>query len=359
MEFISVTCQSRHYNQALKFPLNLKHLKIIYDGSLHFNSILDLLANLSSLITLELYDKSMGSYNPPDGRALENRIRSSLPLLKTLKFFFQFHYLANQNAHQQVINSFSSPFYLEEKNWFITHDIPFKYPTHFVLLNSFHYAFQEYYSLRCSFHESITTVQNDYEDNLFYSNMYKNIQTLAIRHKTDECYQYFQEFNIVNLTIYVDVNLANYLPILTKLRHVYIEYSPKFLSKDFACLLKNAPQLKSLCLEKNVLQRITNQWTDSNICNLLSEKIQHLKLVTCRYQTTSLSQNQLEQIVRIFKMKCQHLSLPIQSIDDDRVHFIRQNMSQLRCLHIRLLDSRQNKCSAVFHQKQNDLYFWL
>ena len=55
-------------------------------------------------------------------------IRSSLPLLKNFRFYFQFYYnSASSNQIEQIVASFSTPFYTHEKKWFIHCDLYTEY----------------------------------------------------------------------------------------------------------------------------------------------------------------------------------------------------------------------------------------
>ncbi len=157
------------HKKDLIWPLTLKYLKIIFHSDAHYNSILRSLVNLSSLLTLEVYQKSSGYYRP-NGQSWENLIRSSLSLLKTFKSYFQFQYLPSSTDHSEVIASFSTSFYIRERNWFIHHDIPNKYPYHFIILNSLTFVFEEFMTTNQPFENSIATLSKD-DKKILYSNI--------------------------------------------------------------------------------------------------------------------------------------------------------------------------------------------
>jgi hypothetical protein len=81
------------------------------------------------------------------------------------------------------------------------------------------------------------------------------------------------------------------------------------VSKQFHILLMNTPHLCSL----NQLQTLTNNWTNVSVCNQLSRKIRSLKLYRDEYSSECFSGNALDQIIRIFALKCRHLSICILS----------------------------------------------
>ena len=103
----------------------MKHLKIIFTDDKDCLLIQQSLTDLSQLINLEIYQQEVG-IPYPNGQLWEQIIFSSLPLLNYFQFIYYNHQL---NQIKQVIASFSTPFYVHEKNWFIRCDMSTNYAT--------------------------------------------------------------------------------------------------------------------------------------------------------------------------------------------------------------------------------------
>jgi hypothetical protein len=80
---------------------------------------------------------------------------------------------------------------------------------------------------------------------------------------------------------------------------------------------------------------LTENWKNVFICKQLSEKIRSLKLTSNDHRLGCLNEIEIEQIIRIFASKCQHLSLCIYS-EIITIRLLLQNMRQLISLHIRI-----------------------
>src|SRR6202034_864592 len=92
------------------------------------------------------------------------------------QFYFQFKYLSNQvNRLKQSVASFSTPFYVLEKNWFIRCDISNEYP-YCAALYSLPFPLDQYTIVSNSFDQSISTLPNS---NITDSsnNIYANVKT--------------------------------------------------------------------------------------------------------------------------------------------------------------------------------------
>jgi hypothetical protein len=195
-------------------------------------------------------------------------------------------------------------------------------------------------------------------------NIYKQIQTVNIRNENVDFSRDFRHSPIVNF--YLDINskiTTRWLRALTKLRHLQLDSHAIISSKDFQSLLTNSPHLNSLFISKTLLRELTKQWTNQQICEILSKQIQILNLLSNSYPMISLSENELAQIVRIFQINCQHLSLPLKLINDHQIDFILKNMTQLSSLHIYLTHQRIiesfDRFNVIVIHKHPDLYFWI
>jgi hypothetical protein len=331
--------------------------------------ILRSLDRLSSLIRLELYQQAKG-YFIPNGQFWENLICSSLPLLKIFKFYFQFErYPFTASDFNELIASFSTPFYVEEKKWFVQGD---RYDTSRGILFSIPYVIKRFTTGRNSVSESVSTFPKNL-NNIYHTNEYANVETLEINHTDAEPDENFNQTKIINLIVNVDFDFINWLSVLTLLRHLHIPSNVRISSNSFRHLLKTTSHLCSLSIEKSLLRTLTEDWSNVFICNYLSEKIRSLKLDQTNYLFWCLSQNELHHIIRIFGSKCQHLSLTVQSPNETIVPIL-QNMSQLHSLHVRITGKKNESPNMIWLEKQktkfnnsncriinimNDYYFWL
>jgi hypothetical protein len=140
---------------------------------------------------------------------------------------------------------------------------------------------------------------------------------------------------MINLVLNSYFDCVNWVHILTKLSHLEIQSSQALSSEYFSFLLNNTPYLYSLVVDKNVLSMLTGNWKNVFICKQLSEKIRSLKLTSNDHRLGCLNEIEIEQIIRIFASKCQHLSLCIYS-EIITIRLLLQNMRQLISLHIRI-----------------------
>ncbi|CAF4235041.1 unnamed protein product, partial [Adineta steineri] len=137
---------------VLTWPSRLKHLKIVLESAEHNDLLPQSISNLSELTNLEIYQKEQG-YTIPNGQQWEQIISSSCPLLKNLKFVFQFPYQSYiSNQMKQIIASFSTPFYINEKKWFVRCDIWTRYRA--VILYTLPFTFNR---LKCSLNGKMLT----------------------------------------------------------------------------------------------------------------------------------------------------------------------------------------------------------
>ncbi|CAF3179080.1 unnamed protein product [Rotaria sp. Silwood2] len=165
----------------------------------------------------------------------------------------------------------------------------------------------------------------------------------------------FNRSEVINLIIYSEFVSIQWIHILTKLRHLEIHSYAIISSENVLCLLKNTPHLCSLIAEKSVLQKATEYWNNVSICNHLARKIVSLKLRGEKVRSRSISKNEIQQIIRIFSSKCQHLSLYAQS-PTDTIGLILQNMSQLHSLHVTILKKISPSIDMAWLQQQQSIF---
>ncbi|CAF1374943.1 unnamed protein product [Rotaria sordida] len=294
-----------------------------------YSLILDSLVHLSQLITLEIYEMRVGKV-PLNGQRWEDLIRSSFPLLKTFKFYFIFHSLTSQEL-KRLVASYSTPFYIKEKQWFVYCNI---------FANSKNNRYGKlsiFYTLPYPM-ETLTIYKNSFKkiiSNLSinnHSNIYANIKTLIFENYITPNHN-FNKTKIINLVINTQFESIYWLHSLTKLQQLHIDHFGFISMEQFQILLDNTPYLYSLSLRKSQLIRLTDNGNDVHICNHLSQKIRVLKLHSYKNPLECLNRHELERILSIFETKCEYLSLGLQTTTNT-IDYILLRMSALNYLHV-------------------------
>jgi hypothetical protein len=317
----------------LILPTALTRLKIFYEDGRDGNPVRTLLKQMSQLTTLALYDNARYS-SMPNGKSWEELIISSIPLLHTFQFYFPFeNYLNSSDDWNQTIASFSTPFYLVEKRWFIRSD---RNPKGLFMgaLYSLPFAFSHLPINTCSFDTSISTLPA-IDCNETKSNYYTKVKTLVFNRECEEPHIGFLTYNIRHLILKVSLPTSwNYL--LTELRHLTIGSGVEISSTNFEHILERTPNLQSLTISTNKLKIVTDNFKNQIICQQLSQRIQSLIVTHYYYDAPSLgivSVRFLNSLVRVFSKNCQHLSLAL-TAHPNTVCPILRRMRQLRSLHI-------------------------
>jgi hypothetical protein len=289
-------------------------------------------------------------------------IRSSFPLLKIFKFYFQFD-VSSSNNIEEVTSSFCTPFYVHEHNWFSRCEISGGYG----ILYSLPFPYHTYLFFKDSLGKKMSTSSNN-----FHKNMFVNVKTLQIYYKSSQPDENFDKSEVINLELSAYFESNKWIHLLFKLRHLELNILTEISPQNFLHLLNNTPCLNSLMAEKRILQRVTEHWNNVSICNHLSSKIRTLKLGGHVPRSRSISRHEIEQITTIFS-KCEHLSLCVQS-SNDTTGFILQNMSRLHSLHVNIcgkagpsidmkwLEKEQtifNASNCIIVINKHDHYFWL
>ncbi|CAF3972744.1 unnamed protein product [Rotaria sp. Silwood1] len=313
----------------LIWPLIIKNLKIVFLVDTDYSLILDSLVHLSQLITLEIYEMRVGKV-PLNGQRWEDLIRSSFPLLKTFKFYFIFRSLTSQKL-KRLVASYSTPFYIKEKQWFVYCNI---------FANSKNNRYGKlsiFYTLPYPM-ETLTIYKNSFKKTISnlpinnHLNIYTNIKTLIFENYIKPNHD-FNKTKIINLVINTQFESIYWLHALTKLEQLHIDHFGFISMEQFQILLDNTPYLYSLSLRKSQLIKLTDNWNDVHICNHLSQKIRVLKLHSYKNPLECLNRHELERILSIFETKCEYLSLGLQTTTNT-IDYTLSRMSALNYLHI-------------------------
>jgi hypothetical protein len=326
---IEYNCKHNHH---LIVPTTLTRLKIFYEEGRDGDAVRTLLRQMSQLIKLALYNN--GRYNSlPNGQIWEELIVSSLPLLNIFQFYFPFESYRDSLNLNQTIESFSTPFYLIEKRWFIRCD---RNPSSLSMgaLYSLPFAFSHMPINTCSFETSLSTLPV-IDFNETKSNYYTKVKTLAFNQECKNPHIGFLASNIYHLILMVNLPIS-WLYLLTELRHINIGSYVEMSSIDFGNLLERTPNLQSLTISSDKLKILTDKFTNQIVCHHLSEKIQSLTISHQYFDVPRLdivSVRLLRSLVGIFSTKCKHLSLGLIA-HPNTVCSILRRMKQLRSLHI-------------------------
>ncbi|CAF0944551.1 unnamed protein product [Adineta steineri] len=330
--------QNCSHGHKLVFPKTLTRLKLYYNEYSNEINFRKLLHQMPNLTILALFNKSI--YSPmPNGKIWEELIKSSLPLLKTFQFYFPYSRYSNSlDDLNTMIESFSTPFYLSEKRWFVRCDRDAKY-SYKEFLYSLPFAFSQLLIDTSADITSISTLPNT-DINEIKSNYYKKINTLIVNGVREEPPIYLLPSNIIYLTLNATLS-KNWFNLLKELRYLDIQHGPYMSSDDFAQLLEHTPNLQSLVISTEKLKKFTDKFQHKIVCQYLSERIKSLTITDSDYNYNEsnlghVSIDALSSLTRIFSSKCEHLSLAIMA-NPNTVRSILQRMRQLRSLRIQWL----------------------
>ncbi len=334
MESLQYTVENNcKHNLHLIFPTTLTRLKLFYVEARDGDAIRTLLRRMLKLTTLALYDNAR--YSPlPNGQIWEELIVSSLPLLNTFQFYFPFDtYRLTLEDSNQTIQSFSTPFYLIEKRWFIRFD---RDPNGWSMgaLYTLPFTFSHISIKTSTFDTSLSTLPMT-DLNETKSSYYTKVKTLIFNKQCKAPHIGFLASNIHHLILMADLPIS-WLYLLTKLRHIHIGAYVEMSSTDFERLLQHSPNLQSLTISNDKLNKLTNKFTNQSVCHQLSQKIQSLTISHHYLDLPKLdivSVRSLSSLARIFSEKCEHLSLALIA-SPKTVYPILRRMKQLRSLHI-------------------------
>ncbi|UJR10299.1 hypothetical protein I4U23_014505 [Adineta vaga] len=320
------------HEDCLIWPTTLKQLKV-FTKKLGDNKLIrTALKSLHELNSLTIYDGAWD--NPiPDGQIWEELIKSSLPLLKNFQFCFKFwrNFTYSRDVNR-IVEKFSTPFYLQEKSWFVRCDAHNNKSTA-AILYSLPYAFQRFEIVTRSFSDSISTSKNS------KMNPYKSVKTLQVAVKCEEIHEKLLSKDIVDVHITYSNTLVDWIYAIPKLCQLTVGDQMNISDNEFLRILKSFPCLKSLITSYQKLNDLTNQWKNKSICNLLSQKIRSLKLSTDGCRTMNLDDyikvDELLPLVKVFSRHCEHLNLAVYSRNIVAGLLLRC-MNELQSLKVRL-----------------------
>lgn len=294
------------------------------------------LSQLSQLISLSIYDSAWEN-PPPDGRIWEELITSSIPLLKKFEFCFKFwrdFSLASET--DRIVSTFSTPFYLQEKSWFVQCDAHHQQFS-IAVIYSLPYAFQRFEIVTQSFDESISTCK---KKNL-KKNLYENVNTLMVDITCEKINEGLVSKNIIDVSLKHSGVPIDWLFSITRLYQLTLGNQIDIQPKAFIRLLQCTPRLQSLIVSNHTLKLLSNDWKDKMVCELLSRKIRSLKISSGDCFSVNLKDyvkvDELLPIVRVFSGCCRYLSIAVYS-RNIVAGLILRTMVHLRSLKVRLIE---------------------
>jgi hypothetical protein len=324
------------HEDDLIWPKTLKQLKVFCSGSDDNEVIRVSLRDLSQLSRLAVNDSALEG-SPPDGQVWEELITSSMPFLQKFDFCFKFWKDFNSTSDiTRIVSSFSTPFYLKEKSWFIQCDSHHQQLS-IALLYSLPYAFELFDVVTHSFDESVTNI-NPCSTN----DVYKNVQTLMVNVTCNKMNEALVSEHIVNLNIKTTGAPIDWMYSMPHLRQLSFENHIDMSPKNFIRLLQNAPHLHSLTISYHSLEIFTDQWKNRKACMLLSLKIQLLKICSSGCFRNYVKVDELVHIVRIFHKRCQHFNVAVHS-RNIVAGLILRSMRHLRSLKVRLKEDGNDR----------------
>lgn len=305
-------CIHEHY---LVWPSELKQLKVFYTRLGDSEIICTSLRDLSQLTTLAMYDNAWAG-PPPDGQKWEKLIVSSLPLLVNFQFYFKFWKDSGPKGDiNRIISTFATPFYLEEKHWFVRCDAHCQRFSSAVLY-SLPFAFERFEIITHSFQESVSTLPMNSTSN-FNQNIYRKIKTLVTEVKCDQLDPGLTKRNVKHLVLKFSGTPTDWIFSMNYLRQLSLDHRINMTPKDFSRLLTNLPWLNSLIASYHTLKCLTNCWKNKLVCEQLSYKIRSLNVCSNEYGLFLIQNyvrvDELVHIVRIFGRRCQHLTVTVYS----------------------------------------------
>jgi hypothetical protein len=301
-----------------------------------------------------VYDCTWSS-PPPDGQRWEKLIVSSLPLLENFQFCFKFWKDCGPMGDiNRIISTFSTPFYLEEKRWFVRCDAHCQQFSAAVLY-SLPFAFERFEIITHSFNESISTL-TPCSTNDFNKNIYRNVKTLIADVKCEKLHQGLMGRNVKHLILKFSGIPTDWLFTMTYVRQLSFGSQIEMSPKDFARLLKNLPCLNSLIAPYNTLKILTNYWKNKIVCEQLSQKIRSLNVCLDEYLPFKVQDyvkvDELLPIVRVFGKRCQHLTVTVYS-RNIVAGLILRSMRRLRSLKVLLREHGNLKITKDWLREQD------
>lgn len=322
-----IECQCKHEHDLI-WPKTIQILKVSFAKSGDHDIVQLSLRNLVQLTTLAVFDTTWQS-SPPNGQIWQELISSFFPLLQRFHFAFKFWKDFTPNSDiSRVVSTFSTPFYLQEKSWFIQCDYH-HLPMSVAFLYSIPYAFQRFDLIRHTFDESMTNINP-----LPINNIHRNVRTLMVDVKCQSINHTIIQGHITHLCLKFSGHLMDWIYSMNHLRQLSLDNHITVSAQDFIRLMTNARHLDSLIIPYHTLASLTNQWRHHQACRLLSQRIRSLNIPLSTPLNDYIKVEELVHLIRVFRHRCQHLNISIYS-RNLLAGFILKNMKYLRSLHVR------------------------
>ncbi|CAF2388431.1 unnamed protein product [Rotaria sp. Silwood2] len=324
-----------NHEHSLIWPVTVKKLKVFFRRAGDNEIVRVSLKNLSQLTSLSIYDAAWES-SAPDGQIWEKLITSSMPLLDNFEFYFKFWRDFNLTSDMnRIVSTFSTPFYLQEKSWFIQCDAH-RRQFSIAILYSLPFAFEHFEIVTHSFDESISTL-NICSSNDLRMNLYKNVKKLTANVLCEKINKALISVNIIDLNLKLFDTSMDWIFTMTHLCQLSLGHQFNMSSKDFIRLLKNTPYLRSLIVPYHILKLLTNEWKNKTLCELLSSKIRSLEICSdgCFLMNIHdyVKVDELLPIIRVFSKRCRNLNITVYS-RNIVVGLILRTMRHLRSLKV-------------------------
>lgn len=309
-----------YYNQSEPsfdlFPL-LHTLKIIWSESRNPSELMLLFHNTPNLRQLDITLAKIFT-----GQQWENIIENYLPKLQVFRLQMQDTIRCIENINE-LINSFRSPFWIDERQWFIrcssTNDTVFLH----TLPSTFQYFYIEPpqrwittapYNTQQEFDDNITGIINEryFKQVLSPDTQMRHLRQLCIR-------------------LPIPNQFWTIVPSLTRLDSLFIEAHNDKYRDQLQTLLDRATHLRSLCIKQDsVLPLQTAIFTYTNA------SVRRFQIQGCRYYFTQEECQQL--ILSPIGSQCDVLSVIVQ--DRRSVVYLVKKLINLRLLYVRCKDDR-------------------
>ena len=319
------------HERTLIWPKTLQNLKVFSSKAGDNDVVRFALRDMAQLTTLAVYDSAWQNA-PPNGQIWQELITTHIPALKKFQFGFKFWKdFRSESDIARVVSTFSTPFYLEEKHWFIQCDSHHSRLS-VAFIYSIPYAFSRFDIVTHSFDESVTNGQLP-----TIKNIHQHVRTITVDVKCQQIAQALLAGCITHLYLKYWGTPMDWICSMKHLRQLSLENYVEMSTNNFIRLLENAIHLQSLIVPSHTLQSLTNQWNSSQACLLLSHKIRSLNILYSTSLSDYVRVDELTHLIRIFRRRCQHLSISVYS-RNILAGFLLANMQHLRSLHVRLIE---------------------
>ena len=336
----SVQIKLDQVNQLFEKTPNLRQLSVSIQSFINNNYIPTSLPNLldltiNSLVTCSASRMSTWLQNTPnlhrlsvdlsselvDGNQWKELIRNCLPKLQVFQFRMKTSLSLEQNIENRVvdlIDSFRSPFWIDEHQWFV------RCLTRERTINL--------HSLSSCYEEHLSDIYHStcpYDDQ---ENFYNSITTIASTTFTDESISsHIRLPNIQYLCVNLPINerFWSIFPTFNRLKSLKIQHHRNAFQPQVQALLNRAPYLNSLIIDQydsTPLQISLFKYTNVSIRQLCLKNIKHY---FNEEECITLSRSPLG-------VQCEKLSILVDNCQS--IVSLVENMPKLRSLNVRCKD---------------------